>query len=150
MSKAVLLAGDSDFRPLVESLVRLGTYVQLAYENKTVAKELAKATDAESEINLTTLCRWAKLPNYVNRDHHFPLTITYRNHDHDPGPNMTNSRRLSSGLIGSAKINLYLVNELYIAFVEIVPRDFVLYQFADQQKLLAYLTQIYGEINWRT
>src|SRR5436190_18336887 len=40
MEVAVLLAGDRDFVPIVESLVRLGTYVYVVYEPQSASPEL--------------------------------------------------------------------------------------------------------------
>jgi uncharacterized LabA/DUF88 family protein len=40
MEKAVLLAGDLDFRPIVEALVRRGVFVEVWYEKNSAAQEL--------------------------------------------------------------------------------------------------------------
>ncbi len=38
MTKAVLLSGDRDFKPVVESVVRLGVYVEIAYDPRIGSK----------------------------------------------------------------------------------------------------------------
>ena len=40
------VAGDLDFRPLLEALVREGTYVTLVFDPRSIAEELAQAADA--------------------------------------------------------------------------------------------------------
>ena len=50
MDQAILLAGDVDFRPVVESVVRTGTLVKIAYESRSISKDLRKASDSEWEI----------------------------------------------------------------------------------------------------
>src|SRR5208282_399254 len=50
MSKAVLLSGDLDFRPIVEALIRAGVFVEIWYENESAAKELFGAADFGREL----------------------------------------------------------------------------------------------------
>jgi hypothetical protein len=45
MERATLIAGDLDFRPVVEALVRLGVYVTLISVKSTVARDLQWAAD---------------------------------------------------------------------------------------------------------
>lgn len=50
MSKAVLLSGDLDFRPIVEALIRAGVFVEIWYEKESAAKELFWAADYGREL----------------------------------------------------------------------------------------------------
>jgi uncharacterized LabA/DUF88 family protein len=50
MSKAVLVAGDLDFRPIVEALVRNGVFVEIWYEKNSAAKDLFWAADFGREL----------------------------------------------------------------------------------------------------
>jgi hypothetical protein len=45
MTSVALIAGDLDFAPLVESLVRLGTWVDVFYDPKSIAQGLLDAAD---------------------------------------------------------------------------------------------------------
>jgi uncharacterized LabA/DUF88 family protein len=54
MAGCYLLAGDLDFAPLVESLVRLGTWVEVVYDPRSAAKELYKAADGSYPLNFNT------------------------------------------------------------------------------------------------
>jgi hypothetical protein len=58
MSRAVLIAGDLDFRPLVDSLVRLGTYVEVASAKSNTAKPLQWAADWHRELTFDILYGW--------------------------------------------------------------------------------------------
>src|SRR5205823_6397478 len=45
MDNALLVAGDEDFTPLVESVVRLGIWVEVYYDPRSAAEELYAAAD---------------------------------------------------------------------------------------------------------
>src|SRR5262245_58657041 len=126
MGQAVLIAGDRDFKPLVESVVRLGTKVKVAYDPHTIAKELAKAADYEMQIDITALCRWIKLDKYDDRGKHFPSVYLEQNVTMEPldriSPAPTSRRK---GTIGQAKHALSLgeVNKVWYASVQNNARD---------------------------
>jgi uncharacterized LabA/DUF88 family protein len=58
MTKAVLLAGDLDFRPVVEALVRQGVFVEVWYHRNSIAEELHGAADFGREIRFRQLYEW--------------------------------------------------------------------------------------------
>jgi uncharacterized LabA/DUF88 family protein len=59
MSRAVLVAGDLDFRPVVESLVRLGTWTEVASSPSTTAKPLQWAADQHRELTVDVYHHWS-------------------------------------------------------------------------------------------
>jgi hypothetical protein len=59
MQKATLLAGDLDFKPIIDELVRLGTHVTLAYDPRSVAVQLKRAADARREIKFRDWYSWS-------------------------------------------------------------------------------------------
>jgi uncharacterized LabA/DUF88 family protein len=59
MNTACLIAGDLDFAPLVDSLVRLGTYVQVFYHKSSAARELYAAADIGRPITIPTFHGWS-------------------------------------------------------------------------------------------
>ncbi len=144
---AVLLSGDRDFRPVVESIVRLGTLVKVAYDPRTGSRPLARAADNEMEIDITALCRWIKLDKYEDRSKHFPQACLSPNRDADPFKHHPGYR---TGVIGPEKLSLGLCEQdkVWYATVQINPRDYSLYSFHDQAKLLDYLAKQCGEIVW--
>jgi uncharacterized LabA/DUF88 family protein len=50
MVKAVLIAGDLDFRPIVEALVRGGVFVEIWYEKTSASRDLFWAADYGREL----------------------------------------------------------------------------------------------------
>ncbi len=58
MSRAVLVAGDLDFRPVVESLIRLGTYVEVVSAKSNTAKLLEWAADQHRVLDFNSLYSW--------------------------------------------------------------------------------------------
>jgi uncharacterized LabA/DUF88 family protein len=58
MSKAVLLAGDRDFRPVVDALVRHGVFVDVWYHRNSFSQELPGAADFGHELRLNQLHSW--------------------------------------------------------------------------------------------
>jgi uncharacterized LabA/DUF88 family protein len=61
MSSAGLIAGDLDFVPLVESLVRLGTWVDIFYDPKSIAAGLLASADRGVPLgfqNYYSLCEF--------------------------------------------------------------------------------------------
>jgi uncharacterized LabA/DUF88 family protein len=147
MDEAVLLSGDRDFRPVVESIVRLGTLVRVAYDPRTGSRPLARAADNEMEIDITALCRWIKLDKYEDRSRHFPQASLYPNRTEDPFRHVPG---YTTGVVGPQKMALGLCeqNKLWYATVQINACDYSLYTFHDQAKLLDYVTKQCGDIVW--
>lgn len=58
MGKAVLLAGDLDFRPIVEALVRTGVFVEIWYQRNSIAQDLPGAADFGHEIRFRQFYSW--------------------------------------------------------------------------------------------
>lgn len=59
MHTAVLLSGDRDFRPLVQSLIQMGTYVSISSVEESTAKEFIWAADYHHKITLRVLYNWS-------------------------------------------------------------------------------------------
>jgi len=151
MVQAVLLSGDRDFKPVVESIVQLGTRVRVAYDPRTGSRELARAADYEMEIDITTLCSWIKLDKYEDRGKHFPHVSAYQDFHENPLNTMSPSPTcMRTGVIGQASQALSLgnINNVWYVSVQLNLRDYNLYHFHDQKKLLAYFRKQYGEIVW--
>jgi uncharacterized LabA/DUF88 family protein len=59
MQELDFIAGDQDFKPLIDALVRDGMYVRLLYERTSASKELIEAADARHVLNAYELLRFA-------------------------------------------------------------------------------------------
>jgi hypothetical protein len=58
MTRAVLLSGDLDFRPVVEALVRGGVFVEVWYEKTSTSEYLPSAADFGVELTWLQLYLW--------------------------------------------------------------------------------------------
>jgi hypothetical protein len=59
MQTAVFIAGDLDFKPLVDSLVSLGVFVEVIYERTSAARELYRAADFSTALNHVAAWNWS-------------------------------------------------------------------------------------------
>ncbi len=75
MTKAILLAGDRDFRPLVEGLVDLGVNIVLAADEKSVSLDLAYAADQFIRLGFETYHDWTT----TKLRQQFPIDVRYLN-----------------------------------------------------------------------
>ncbi len=72
MTHAVLITGDRDFKPLVESLVQLGIFVTIAGHIKHTSMELAWAADNHDVLSLSKYCAFSNQnfgENYFPKKH---------------------------------------------------------------------------------
>jgi uncharacterized LabA/DUF88 family protein len=58
MNTVSFLAGDQDFRPLIDALVRDGMFVELIYDPASISKELAEAADSRVPLTPYALFNW--------------------------------------------------------------------------------------------
>src|SRR5262249_16174983 len=121
--------------------------VKVAYDPRSGSRELARAADYEMEFDITALCRWIKLDKYEDRSKHFPQATLHGNCVEAPFNNLPGYR---TGVIGPHKLPFALCdnNTLWHATVQINARDYSLYTFHDQAKLLEFLRKQCGEIEW--
>jgi uncharacterized LabA/DUF88 family protein len=52
------IAGDQDFKPLVEALVRDGVFVRIMYDRTSASKELLDVADARTELTVYDYLNW--------------------------------------------------------------------------------------------
>lgn len=143
MSRACLIAGDLDFAPLVDSLIRLGTYVQILYAPKSAARELYSAADIGQPINFTNVYNWST-PDFRKR-HSIPMAIS-----NAPLPTGVAHPPIKSGRVNGSQISLYEAGNDYLLYS---PKfDLHSYslqvRFADREFLEKYFSIIYGPITW--
>jgi uncharacterized LabA/DUF88 family protein len=71
VEKAILLTGDLDFRPVVESLVQLGIVVEIAHDPLVTAGELLEAADIRRALDIHG---WVSMcSNEFQRLHPIPI-----------------------------------------------------------------------------
>jgi uncharacterized LabA/DUF88 family protein len=70
ISSAILVTGDLDFRPVVESLVQLGIVVEVVYDPLVTADELIQAADLSRPISIGDWYGFSSAT--FQRKHHLP------------------------------------------------------------------------------
>ena len=84
MARATLIAGDLDFRPVVNSLIQLGTYVRLCYgKAHAAADELRWSADESSELGIDDLYPWTT--EAFRCEHRLPVRIYKPKDEADAG-----------------------------------------------------------------
>jgi len=57
ISKAVLISGDRDFKPVVQSIAMAGTYVEVMFWKKTGSKDLGREADNVNLLDMVQLVK---------------------------------------------------------------------------------------------
>lgn len=114
MGRAVILAGDRDFRPLVEALVNLGLFVWVAGERPSVADELRMTADHFIDLGF---------------DHFLSIAIREDSRVNVPRPETDstapppNSIVRSRGTVGERKVYAYNSQRGISIFVTAIPPE---------------------------
>jgi len=144
MSKAILLAGDRDFEPVVESLVEMGLIIEVAGDERHTSKDLASAADSYRKIAFDDYFAWSSEA----------LKSKY------PRPTMWNGagmfnviqggRLLQKGTLGEYQVSLY---ESPNKFSALLTHDdsikSLAYTLDNLERLKLYLKVMHGEVNWK-
>lgn len=142
MEFATLLAGDQDFRPVVEAVVREGMYITLWTEKSSSSQRLRAAADARQYLE------WHQLDNFITKDFVRPYVL--------PRFSLFGGMRLTSA-VAEAKSDVgkdYLMNEDSGRFNALSVQadefgNFHHYQHTERQHLERALKLICGIESWR-
>lgn len=110
MSKAVLIAGDLDFRPVVQALVDAGTYVVIAGNARSLHRDLMAAADDVVKISPAWLYD-AALGDFMQK--HFPIRVTRPPHELVARP----GDAARTGRVGGHPATLSCGNKFYSIWV---------------------------------
>ena len=99
MNRATLLAGDQDFRPLIDALVRDGMFVELMYDPVSISTELADAADSRISLHPYWLAEW--LPDDFKAQYPLP------ERSGSSEKNIPNTPPVETGLCDSGLVELY-------------------------------------------
>lgn len=112
MKHAVLISGDRDFRPAVESLVQLGLFIEVAGDARHTSAELAESSDYYSPLSIVDYFNWCK-PKQRNAKLLPSLSMT---HDLNIESRHT---LLKSGQAGDMHVGLYSGPSYKVVFYKI-------------------------------
>lgn len=145
MSKATLLSGDRDFEPVVESLVEMGLFVEVAGDERHTSKYLAHAADSYRKITFDDYISWSA--DSVKSKYPRPNLWT--------GRGMLNvisgGRPVKSGEIGKYRITLLEdYNKVSVHLIHDNPDQSHAYtlQNKDLDRLEKWVESLHGRIKW--
>jgi len=141
MSRACLIAGDLDFAPLVDSLIRLGTYVQILYHPRSAARGLYMAADIGQPITFGDVYNWST-PDFRRR-HPIPSALA-----NGPPPTAEHAV-IKSGTSNGKAVSLYKVGDEYLLFSPKYDHYSLAVQFSEANFLEKFFGIAYGPIEWK-
>lgn len=103
MSSVTLIAGDGDFRPLVEAIVRLGLKITIAGFHKHTSSDLAEAADDYRKIKLSDCHQISNRSLQQN----FPIPVL---RDHGYKFNLEDYTSIYTGMILEEPLTFYKSN----------------------------------------
>jgi uncharacterized LabA/DUF88 family protein len=141
MEQACLLAGDLDFAPLVDSLIRLGTYVQLIYQPRSAARGLYSAADVGHAITLNIAYSWTT--EEFQRQH--PIPSSARNLAGGPPTPLAPIR---IGVAGGRHVELHKRGDTFCLYSPKWDDYSLLLEFPNRDLLERYFAMAYAPISW--
>ncbi len=142
MQKAVLLAGDLDFRPIVEALVRHGVFVEVWYHRSSIAQDLPGAADFGHAIRFRQLHSW-------NTQHFQDAHPLPRNSENVGQPR---GELLKVGAILNHRIEFYRMERedetTFYLWIDTGRGSSITVSDEDTALLERYVTVQYGPIRW--
>ena len=143
MDRATLLAGDQDFRPVVEAVSREGMFITVWSEARSSSAELRSAADERLAFDLYTLTQLAP--------HNWSLPYQLPDHGYARSPIYELSEWWMSGESGSRSFTIAKKPDgRFHAFIneEHAPGVYEFFAHQDVEILKKFLQSAYREIKW--
>jgi uncharacterized LabA/DUF88 family protein len=141
MERAVLLSGDRDFEPVVESLVQMGLFVEVAAVPGHFAKDLALAADSFREIRFNDFHFWTAMELRKKYPINFPTL-------NSPSDRAVLVKR---GKMNGKAVSAYGFPNDNIFYIDLGPdknKNKTVFQATDLQRLETYIALQYSPIVW--
>lgn len=106
MEQVTFIAGDQDFKPLVDAVVREGMFIELWYEERSVSKDLLCAADAQRKLDVYAVHTF--LTKQFQKQHPLPKMFG------QIGKAIDNAVLCESGVGDEEGIELYKVEDEYL------------------------------------
>lgn len=138
-----LIAGDLDFKPLVDALIQLGIHVHVYYESYSGAKPLYLAADVGIPMSIVDFYNWSSQDYRLSR----------------PRPQDTHNAELPGGANSVVKVGTWKDRPVQLlhygqdnSYVLFAPPHHSQAQrwlaFSDKDRLLLYFKLVHGDIVW--
>ncbi|MDP9310176.1 MAG: NYN domain-containing protein [Chloroflexota bacterium] len=144
MTNAILVSGDRDFKPLVESLVDMGIHITLAADARSVSKDLVYAADSFTGITFEQYHYWSssslKSSYPISNIRSINLPVAHAD----------TLRIIKKGLVGSDTVTLYEAhnNLFYINVPLYKGQHTIALESNNAERLELYFKLRYGSISW--
>jgi len=147
MDKAVLVAGDQDFRPAVEALVQLGVFVQLVGVDRTTSKELTWAASSYTKLTFDNLFEWTCSSQKSRQPK--PRVYNYQ-------PNLRDRKLIKNGRVNGNHCSLFQSESGFDIYFERLDSSLNDYQgwseldlqHEDLDRLELFIQLSFGELTW--
>jgi uncharacterized LabA/DUF88 family protein len=145
--KVLLLAGDRDFKPVVESLVNMGVFVEVLGDKRNTSMELARAADVYHRIRLKSYYDWAT--DEFQRNHKISIESTKESSFPQHKPIETGAYKNKEVEIFSIQYGKSVGTKYYLQIKNFTEKSETLtLEYADLDKLKIYFELQYGQIKW--
>jgi hypothetical protein len=141
MWHATLIAGDLDFKPLVDALVNVGVHVHVFYEPRSASKRLYRSADVAVPMTLDDFWNWST--RSYQRGHPKP---TRSSNGTEAGEFL-----MKRGTWKGRAVRMWEVRTTgdYIIYVTPTLDEYSLeIRFGDSQRLEQYFELMHGELAW--
>lgn len=141
MHRVAFIAGDQDFRPLVEAVVREGMFIELWYEPTSASSELIFAADAHRPLEPFTFHGW--LERHYRNAHPMPESCSQPDRDTECGI-------LIAQATGELCAELYKTPHRYVLLQPDTFNDgyFVHMRHPDVEFLKRIHARTFGNVEW--
>ncbi|MFL9670406.1 NYN domain-containing protein [Variovorax sp. AB1(2024)] len=145
MERLTFIAGDQDFCPLIEAVVREGMFVELFYDPTSVSKDLKNSADSTRKLDLLTAHQLLD-PRFIET-HPIPTRSNATN------PGVANATAIRTGTREGELFALLFKHE---AGLSIINQKTSTGYFArldggtgDETRLIAVHADLYGPVDWQ-
>jgi uncharacterized LabA/DUF88 family protein len=144
MDRLTFIAGDQDFCPLIEAVVREGMYVELFYDPTSVSKDLRNSADSARKLGLYDA--YELLDGKFRESHPLPI----RSNSITPG--VANAQIIKSGLRNGQLFAYVFKHDTRLSIVNQQSSSGIFHRLdavnTDETHLLIVHAELYGPLDW--
>ena len=138
-----LIAGDLDFAPLVDSLIRLGTYVRILYHPRSASRGLYSAADMGRPIGFHDAYNWAT--EEFRKQHPIPTCNSFGGYAGPPTANPP----IKKGIVRGRHVELHKRGNTFCLYIRSWDPHSLIAEFSDSDTLEKYFAVVYAPIEWQ-
>jgi uncharacterized LabA/DUF88 family protein len=141
MGRAVLLTGDQDFKPLVQSVVDMGLFIHVAGDIRHTSRDLAHAADHYEPLTMTRYHQWSARALQTK----FPIPIKCIQLLDARG-----QKKIKKGTIDGEPAECWCGPDTCQVTIQ-QPRDddaLLTVQFTEVDRLLLFCEMEFGKVEW--